>query len=317
MSTQLSLRLERKLFEDICSLPALRRSFKDVRRNKGAAGVDGVTIQEFESSLEENLGQLREDIIGWSYKPSPVKGVEIPKPTGGSRTLGIPCVRDRILQTSIKRVLEPLLDPEFSDSSFGFRRGRSQRSALEQAKRIVNAGKGWTVSLDLAQFFDRINHDRLISRLGKFVEDKRVLRLIGLTLRSGIMRNGVTKYSPEGSVQGSPLSPLLSNVVLDELDKELERRGHQFCRFADDANVFVSTPRAGERVMQSLTTFIERKLKLKVNKAKSEVASSRTSEVSRNDDNGGYSRHIGGLDEPGNVQGQRINPPRNNTADRA
>ena len=275
MATQLNLTIERNLFEDICSLPALRRSFEDVRRNKGSSGVDGETIQDFEKSLEENLRQLREELINWRYKPLPVRRVDIPKPDGGTRKLGVPSVRDRVLQTSIKLVLEVIFDPLFSTSSFGFRSGLGQREALEQAKQIVNTGKEWTVDIDLATFFDEISHDRLISRMGKIIVDKRVLRLIGLTLRSGIMENGITQMPTKGSVQGSPLSPLLSNIVLDELDKELEKRGHKFCRYADDLIAFVTTPRAGDRVMKSLTTFIERKLKLKVNQVKSRVVPSK------------------------------------------
>ena len=273
MATQLSLSMERHLFDAICSTSALRRAFKDVRRNKGVPGVDGVTVQAFESSLEENLRQLREELINWHYKPHPVRRVNIPKADGGTRKLGVPSVRDRVLQTSIKLALEPLFDPKFSKSSFGFRPSLGQRDALKQAKQIVNTGRDWTVDIDLSQFFDEISHDRLIGRMGKFIEDKRVLRLIGLTLRSGVMENGVTQTSAKGSVQGSPLSPLLSNIVLDELDKELEKRGHQFCRYADDLVTFVATPRAGERVMKSLTTFIERKLK--VNRDKNRVVPTR------------------------------------------
>ena len=271
MPTQLNFSLDRDLFRDICSLPALGRAFKDVRKNKGAPGIDGVTVHAFEISLEENLHQLREELINWCYKPQPVRRVNIPKPGGGTRNLGVPCVRDRVLQTSIKLVLEPIYDPTFSTSSFGFRPRLGQRDALDQAKQIVNSGREWTVDIDLAQFFDEIHHDRLISRMGRTIKDKRVLRLIGLTLRSGTMSNGVFDALTKGSVQGSPLSPLLSNIVLDELDKELEKRGHKFCRFADDLVAFVTTPRSGERVMRSLTTFIERKLKLKVNSEKSQV----------------------------------------------
>ena len=195
--------------------------------------------------------------------------------TEGTRKLGVPSVRDRVLQTSIKLVLEPTFDPLFSKSSFGFRPGLGQKDALEQAKQIVNTGKDWTVDIDLAAFFDEINHDRLIHRMGKFIADKRILRLIGLTLRSGIMENGITQMSQKGSVQGSPLSPLLSNIVLDELDKEMEKQGYEFCRYADDLVTFVTTPQEGERVMKSLSTFIERKLKLKVNREKSRVVSTK------------------------------------------
>ncbi len=263
------------LLEEICEMRNLNTSFKLVKRNKGAPGIDGITISAFEQNLDQELAQLRKEILSWSYKPTPVKRVEIPKPNGkGVRLLGIPIIKDRVLHMAIKRVLEPLLDPFFSVSSYGFRPKRNQRQAVETARDIVQSGKEFVVDIDLSKFFDRINHDRLIHRLGRRIKDKRVLRLIGMILRSGIMdKNGLIKSS-EGSVQGSPLSPLLSNVVLDELDKELERRGLEFCRYADDCNIFVKTERAAERVMQSVKKFIEGKLKLKVNEEKSKVAKS-------------------------------------------
>ena len=199
--------------------------------------------------------------------------MEIPKPDGkGVRLLGIPTIRDRIVQASIKIILEPILDPKFSNSSFGFRPGRNQRQGVSQAKQIVKSGRKWVVDIDLSKFFDRIPHDRLIYRLGLQIQDKRVLRLIGITLRSGILDKGTLLPSTEGSVQGSPLSPLLSNVVLDELDKELERRRLPFCRFADDCNAFTSSKAAAERVMKSITKFIENRLKLVVNQEKSKAA---------------------------------------------
>lgn len=263
------------LFEQICEINNLRTSFKLVKRNKGSPGIDGVTIQDFERNLTQELDQLREEVLSWSYKPTPVRRVEIPKPNGkGVRLLGIPIIKDRILHMAIKRVLEPLLDPSFSRRSYGFRPGKNQQQAVKAAQEAVQSGKEFVVDIDLSKFFDRINHDRLIHRLGIFVKDKRVLRLIGMTLRSGIMTNGVVVKPSEGSVQGSPLSPLLSNVVLDELDKELERRGLEFCRYADDCNIFVRTKEAAERVMGSIRKFIEKKLKLKVNEDKSKVAKS-------------------------------------------
>lgn len=263
------------LLEEICDIDNLRASFKLVKRNKGAPGIDGITIEEYEQTLIQELERLRQEVLGWTYKPTPVKRVEIPKPNGkGVRLLGIPIIKDRILHMAIKRVLEPIWDPLFSQNSYGFRSGRSQRDAVQAAQNIVQSGKTYVVDIDLSKFFDRIHHDRLIQKLGQQVKDKRVLRLIGMILRSGIMsENGVTIPS-EGSVQGSPLSPLLSNIVLDELDIELEKRGLEFCRYADDCNIFVRSERSGARVMQSIKKFIEKKLKLKVNEDKSKVAKS-------------------------------------------
>ena len=189
--------------------------------------------------------------------------------------MGIPCVRDRVVQAALKLILEPILDPEFSDNSYGFRPGRNQCQAVETAQEVVKTGKEYVVDIDLSKFFDRVHHDRLISRLSGFISDKRILRVIGLTLRSGVMKDGLVSPTPEGTVQGSPLSPLLSNVVLDELDKELERRGLSFCRFADDCNIFVRSEKAAERVMKSVSKFIENKLKLLVNREKSKVALSK------------------------------------------
>jgi len=261
------------LLEEICEISNLRKAFKAVKRNKGAPGIDGTTIDAFEEDLPQELGQLRQEVLGWTYKPTPVKRVEIPKPNGkGVRLLGIPIIKDRVLHMAIKQVLEPLLDPAFSEHSYGFRPGRSQRDAVEAARDIVQSGKEYVVDIDLSKFFDRIHHNRLIYRLGQHVKDKRVLRLIGMILRSGIMSQEGVTIPTEGSVQGSPLSPLLSNVVLDELDKELEMRGLAFCRFADDSNIFVKTEKAAIRVMNSIKKFIEKKLKLKVNEEKSKVA---------------------------------------------
>ncbi len=246
-----------------------------MKKNKGSPGVDGVTIAEFESSLIEELSQLKEELESWTYRPSPVRRVEIPKPGGkGIRLLGVPTVRDRVVHATLKALLEPIFEPLFSDHSYGFRPERNQRQAVEAARRIVAGGKPCVVDIDLSKFFDRIHHDRLISRLSQQVADKRILRLIGLLLRSGIMANGLVTPSTEGAVQGSPLSPLLSNIVLDELDKELERRGLEFCRFADDCNLFVKTPKAAQRVMESISGYIEKRLKLVVNQEKSQVARS-------------------------------------------
>ncbi|MEO5351296.1 MAG: group II intron reverse transcriptase/maturase [Magnetococcus sp. YQC-3] len=263
-----------RLFEALTSMEELMIGFKAVKTNRGAPGIDGVTIEEFGSHLEKELGQLKQELENWTYEPKPVRRVEIPKPTGGVRLLGVPCVRDRVVQAAMKNLLEPVLDPTFSEGSYGFRPGRNQRQAVEQAREIVSSGKTYVVDIDLSKFFDRIHHDRLINRLAKFIPDKRILRLVGKTLRSGVMVNGVVQTTTEGSVQGSPLSPLLSNVVLDELDKELEDRGLEFCRFADDCNIFAKTPKAAERIMRSITRFIENRLKLQVNQEKSQVAKS-------------------------------------------
>ena len=199
--------LNKSLFERICSEDQLRESFRAVKRNKGAPGTDGVTIQDFAANLDEELGRLRKELLNWTYEPSPVRRVEIPKPGGGVRKLGVPCLCDRVLQASIKAVLEPIFERKFSKHSYGFRPGRSQKQALESAQRIVQAGKEYCVDIDLAQFFDRVHHDRLINSLSKDVSDKRVLRLIGITLRSGVMINGVSQPTEEGTTQGSPLSP--------------------------------------------------------------------------------------------------------------
>jgi retron-type reverse transcriptase len=208
----------------------MEAGFRRVKKNKGSPGVDGITIAEFESRLSEELSQLKEELESWTYKPSPVRRVEIPKPGGkGIRLLGVPTVRDRVVHATLKALLEPIFEPLFSDHSYGFRPERNQRQAVEAAREIVAGGKPYVVDIDLSKFFDRIQHDRLITRLSQQVTDKRILRLIGLLLRSGIMANGLVTPSTEGAVQGSPLSPLLSNIVLDELDKELERRGLEFC----------------------------------------------------------------------------------------
>jgi RNA-directed DNA polymerase len=264
---------EPRLFENLCSTLYLGIGFILVKRNRGKPGIDGVSIADFEANLDEELSQLQQELSNWTYQPSPVRRVEIPKPGGkGMRLLGIPTVRDRVVQATLKLLLEPIFDPHFSPNSYGFRPGRSQHQAVEAAQRIVNSGKPYVVDIDLSKFFDRIHHDRLIARMGEKVTDKRILRLVGLMLRSGIMLNGVVIPSQEGAMQGGPLSPLLSNIVLDELDQELERRGLEFCRFADDCNIFVKSQKAAERVMEKVSQFIEKKLKLKVNQEKSQVA---------------------------------------------
>ncbi len=276
---QMSLFAEERsrLFEKLCTIEFLKGGFKAVKKNGGSPGVDGVTVKEFEIRLVEELEQLKKELEGWTYKPMPVRRVEIPKPGKGAgvRLLGVPCIRDRVVQATLKLLLEPFLDPTFSDSSYGFRPGRNQRQAVEAAQRIAKSGKEHVVDIDLSKFFDRVQHDRLIQRLAGYISDKRILRIIGMTLRSGVMKEGLVSPTTEGTVQGSPLSPLLSNVVLDELDKELEKRGLEFCRFADDCNIFVKSQEAAERVMRSVSKFIENKLKLVVNQDKSKVALSK------------------------------------------
>ena len=266
---------ESRLFDQLCSTLSLSIAFKQVKKNKGKPGIDGVTLADFEARLDEELRQLQAELANWTYQPSPVRRVEIPKPGGkGVRLLGIPTVRDRVVQTTLKLLLEPIFDPHFSLHSYGFRPGRSQQQAVQAAQQIVNSGKPYVVDIDLSKFFDRIHHDRLIGRLGQKISDKRILRLIGNMLRSGVMINGVVTPSQEGAMQGGALSPLLSNIVLDELDQELEKRGLEFCRFADDCNIFVKSQKAADRVMEKVSQFIEKKLKLKVNQEKSQVAKS-------------------------------------------
>jgi group II intron reverse transcriptase/maturase len=263
---------EPRLFENLCSIFYLGVGFELVRRNHGAPGIDGVSIIDFEANLDEELSQLQQELSNWTYQPSPVRRVEIPKPDGkGVRLLGIPTVRDRVVQTTLKMLLEPVFDPHFSPNSYGFRPGRSQHQAVQAAQQIINSGKPYVVDIDLSKFFDRIHHDRLIARMGQLITDKRILRLVGIMLRSGVMINGVVNPSKEGAMQGGPLSPLLSNIVLDELDQELEKRGLEFCRFADDCNIFVKSQKAAERVMETISRFIEKTLKLKVNQDKSQV----------------------------------------------
>ncbi len=268
---------ESSLFERLCGKENLEKGYKAVRRNGGSPGIDGVTIQDFGDRLEDELVRIKAELESRTYKPKPVRRVEIPKPGKGAgvRLLGIPCVRDRVVQATLKLILEPIPDPGFSDNSHGFRPGRNQRQAVEAARRIVKSGKEYVVDIDLSKFFDRVHHDRLISRLSKSVPDKRILRIIGLTLRGGVMREGLVSPTKEGTVRGSPLSPLLSNVVLDELDRELESRGLEFCRFADDCNIFVKSQKAADRVMVSAGKFIEGKMKLLVNREKSKVALSK------------------------------------------
>jgi len=248
---------------------ALRR----VKRNKGAAGVDHMTVAELDDYLRKEWPRIKQELLEDRYTPRPVLGVEIPKPDGkGMRQLGIPTVVDRLIQQALHQVLQPLFEPGFSESSYGFRPGRSAHDAVLKAREHVSEGRRWVVDMDLEKFFDRVNHDMLMSRVARRVKDKRVLRLIRSYLRAGLLKDGLVSQRVEGTPQGGPLSPLLSNILLDDLDKELEKRGHAFCRYADDCNIYVRTRRTGERVLASVTQFLEHKLKLRVNAAKSAVA---------------------------------------------
>ena len=247
------------------------RALERVERNGGAPGIDGMTVEELRPYLREHWLEIREALDQQTYKLSPVRRVEIPKPDGGMRMLGIPNVLDRFLQQAIAQELTPLFEMNFSPHSYGFRPGRSAHQAVKQAQEYVQAGYEWVVDIDLEKFFDRVNHDMLMARVARVVKDKRVLKLIRAYLNGGVMVNGIVIGTEEGTPQGGPLSPLLSNIMLDDLDKELEKRGHKFVRYADDCNIYVKTQRAGERVMESVKTFLEKKLKLKVNPKKSKV----------------------------------------------
>lgn len=243
-----------------------------VERNKGSSGVDNLPVGELRSYLRDHWQQIKEELLNGTYQPQAVLKVEIPKPSGnGMRQLGIPTVLDRLIQQALNQVLQPVFDPDFSDFSYGFRPGRGAHQSVLQAREYVASGRRWVVDMDLEKFFDRVNHDVLMSRVARKIKDKRVLQLIRRYLQAGMMANGVVSPRSEGTPQGSPLSPLLSNIMLDDLDKELESRGHKFCRYADDCNIYVRSKRSGERVLQSITRFLERWLRLKVNAAKSAV----------------------------------------------
>ena len=260
-----------KLMEEVCEKENLIQALKKVKQNKGAPGIDGMTVDSLEPYLKKNWLRIKEQLLKGEYKPLPVKRIEIPKPGKGVRKLGIPSVIDRFIQQAILQPLQKRIDPTFSECSFGFRPGKSAHQAIAQAQIYIEEGYRFVVDIDLEQFFDRVNHDKLMSEMAKRISDKRILKIIRNYLKAGILQNGVIILSEEGTVQGGPLSPLLSNVILDLLDKELEKRGHRFCRFADDCNTYVKSKRAGDRVMRSLEIFINKRLKLKVNQEKSAV----------------------------------------------
>ena len=261
-----------RLMEEVCERESLRRALKRVQANKGGAGVDGMSVEQLADHLRTHWPMIREHLLSGTYRPQPVRRVEIPKPGGGVRKLGIPTVVDRFVQQAMLQVLQARWDPTFSDARFGFRPGRSAHQAVGRAQQVMAEGLGWVVDIDLEHFFDRVNHDILMARVARRVEDKRVLKILRAFLTAGIMDGGLVRPVDEGTPQGGPLSPLLSNLLLDELDRELERRGHRFVRYADDCNIYVGSERAGQRVMASITAFVERKLKLKVNQSKSAVA---------------------------------------------
>jgi RNA-directed DNA polymerase len=261
-----------RLLEWILSRANIYQAWAQVRANNGAPGVDHMPVDQFAASAREKWPKIRQSLLAGTYQPLPVKRVLIPKSSGGKRPLGIPSVLDRVIQQAIAQALGPIFDPGFSDYSYGFRPGRSAHDAVYQAREYIKAGHRWVVDMDLEKFFDTVNHDVLMHRVARKVRDKRVLKLIGKYLRAGVMQNGRLQQTPEGVPQGGPLSPLLANIVLDDLDKELERRGHRFVRYADDFLIFVKSRRAAERVMAGIKRFIERKLKLKVNMTKSQVA---------------------------------------------
>jgi RNA-directed DNA polymerase len=261
-----------KLMEEVVESKNLREAYQKVVRNGGAAGVDDMPVDGLRTYLKKEWQRIKGNLLADEYKPQSVRRVEIPKPGGkGVRKLGIPTVVDRLIQQAVLQVLDPIFDSGFSESSYGFRKGRSAHQAVLKAREHVASGKRWVVDLDLEKFFDRVNHDVLMSRVARKIKDKRVLRLIRRYLQAGIMEGGLVEPSREGTPQGGPLSPLLSNILLDELDKELERREHAFCRYADDCNIYVASQRAGERVKESITQFLSKRLKLKVNEEKSAI----------------------------------------------
>jgi len=259
------------LLEQVVERDNMTLAYRRVMQNKGAAGVDRLNVSQLPGYLRNNWRTIKEQLLSGLYKPKPVLRVEIPKASGGMRKLGIPTVLDRLIQQAMYQVLLPLFDPDFSNSSYGFRPGRSAHHAILAARSYQHEGNRWVVDMDLASFFDEVNHDILMSRIGRKVKDRKMLYLIRRYLQSGVMEGGIVSRTGKGTPQGGPLSPLLSNILLDDLDKELERRGHSFCRYADDCNIYVRSRRSGERVLDSISRYVEGILKLKVNRQKSAV----------------------------------------------
>ena len=260
-----------RLLEDVLERNNMLEAMYRVIRNKGSHGIDGMKTDELREHVKKTWVTVKAKLLEGKYNPSPVRRVEIPKPDGGVRLLGIPTVQDRMIQQAIAQVLSKLYEPTFSESSFGFRPNRGAKNAIKQSETYVNQGYKWVVDMDLEKFFDKVNHNILMGKLEKKIKDKRLLKLIRKYLESGVLINGIKVSSEEGTPQGGPLSPLLANIMLDDVDKELEKRGHKFCRYADDCNIYVKSKRAGLRVMDSITRIIENELKLKVNKDKSAV----------------------------------------------
>src|SRR5215831_11910718 len=267
-----SLAIGEQLMEEVCERENCKQALARVKANKGSPGVDGMTVHDFPGFLKQHWPVIREQLLSGTYTPQPVRRVEIPKPDGGLRKLGIPTVLDRFIQQTVMQVLQDRWDRTFSSYSYGFRPGRSAHQAVEQAQQYIAEGYRVVVDLDLEKFFDRVNHDRLMAKLAERISDKRLLKLIRSFLQAGVMEGGLVSPVDEGTPQGGPLSPLLSNIVLDEFDRELERRKLRFARYADDSNIYVRSQRAGERVMKSLVRFIATRLRLKVNEQKSAVA---------------------------------------------
>ena len=270
--TDESSAITERLMEEVCERENCKQALRRVKANKGSPGVDGMTVHELPVYLKQHWTKIREQLLLGTYTPQPVKRVEIPKPDGGMRKLGVPTVLDRFIQQAVMQVLQSKWDRTFSRHSYGFRPGRSAHQGVEAAQEYIAAGYRWVVDLDLEKFFDRVNHDRLMAKLAGRISDKRMLKLVRAFLQAGVMENGLVSAVDEGTPQGGPLSPLLSNIVLDELDQELGRRGLRYARYADDCNIYVRSRRAGNRVMRSISTFITTKLKLKVNQQKSAVA---------------------------------------------
>lgn len=262
-----------KLMEAVVERENMFKALRQVEANKGCGGVDRVSVEDLRATLRQDWPRIKEELLDGRYQPQPVRKVDIPKPGGkGMRQLGIPTVMDRLIQQALNQVMQSIFDPDFSDSSYGFRPGRSAHQAVQRAREYAAEGRRWVVDMDLEKFFDRVNHDILMARVARKICDKRVLHLIRRYLQAGLMVGGVVSPRTEGTPQGGPLSPLLSNILLDDLDKELEERGHAFCRYADDCNIYVKSERAGQRVLTSITRFLTGKLRLRVNSEKSAVA---------------------------------------------